>query len=224
MCLLLFASIMETPNDENVIWKDMYEFPKFQISSMGDIKDPNGKIVIPVKNVVTIEIDGRGFKRHVDHLLKKYFPKVKNEWKIMPNYGGIQISKLGYFRNPGGDVTMPESDTITITLYGQRFQKSIPELIERHFPLMNEIWKTISEYTDYEVSNWGNFRNKNGEIMYLKNMTEAQRKVALLNIKEVIYVYDVMDLYFPKMVWNGNMDKIEKIIITSDKKIYTVCK
>jgi hypothetical protein len=92
-----------TESNEEEIWKDIKEFPDYQISNLGNVwSKVTSKLLKPDKNQVRLYIKGnpKGSCRSINKLLKQIFTEdIGDDFTPIPNWERYSISKSGKVRD-----------------------------------------------------------------------------------------------------------------------------
>jgi len=159
-------------------WKDIPDADGYKISDLGRYFNPSKgiKICDETKDgniTLNFKKDNKIYYRRVHQIIGELFVE-KNENKHLIFIDGNKLNvKYTNLKWVTWDEKAKHEKSFNVE------ELSMQNIVELD-PLTNEVWKTITDYDNYEVSSFGRVRNKNtGHIKNLQENSDGKYKVNL---------------------------------------------
>ena len=204
--------------DPDIVWKTMSEeFSNYEVSSLSEVRNKTThKKLIPYRNrvnLLTINKEPKSFTINV--LMKKYFP-IDDEpgviWKNIRDCEGYEISSQSKVRNQktGKILSIGNDNIVTVKMNGLFKTFSILTLMREHFPVIdnpNVIWKVITDFSNYDVSNLGNIRNTKTKKILNGSKNNGYICVGLINNDNILKSLPIHRIVAQAFIPNDDINK-----------------
>lgn len=121
-------------------WKQIKDFPKYEVSNFGNVRNKQTLGLIKKINykdhyIASIRSDTRSYPKAIHNLVAEAFIKKEKDQNQVKHKDGDKFN----------------NNAENLEWINENILQNIPEY-------KDEIWKVLEEYPDYEISNYGKLR------------------------------------------------------------------